>query len=246
MRPKHGTFCRRATRGRRRWGSGAARRPRGRRPRRPCARRHTVAAVCSVDGAALRDGRRPRPHVPAVDAAAQPHARADGNVYLFHQLVGQLYFLSTRPSGGLLAPDTSSGSRRSRSPSDGRSTSSCSSSPPGSRCSSRASTRGSSRGGRRRSARCCGGGGERQAASTLDIVLDEIEKLTGAPVEPDWSLADCGRVSTPIVVNRLTHALPGVSLRCPTSSALRPSPSSPAARRAADRDGDDGRRLRSR
>ena len=67
-------------------------------------------------------------------------------------------------------------------------------------------------------ARCCGGGGEGdKAASTLDIVLDEIEKLTGAPVEPDWSLADCGlaSVATPIVVNRLTHALPGVSVALP-------------------------------
>ena len=39
----------------------------------------------------------------------------------------------------------------------------------------------------------------------------------GAPVEPDWSLADCGlaSVATPIVVNRLTHALPGVSVALP-------------------------------
>ena len=73
--------------------------------------------------------------------------------------------------------------------------------------------------------RCCGqgslvgghGGGGALEASTLDTVLEEIERLTGAPVEPDWSLAECGlaSVATPVVVNRLTAALPGVSVALP-------------------------------
>ena len=75
--------------------------------------------------------------------------------------------------------------------------------------------------------RCCRRGGasggsgvlgsDAAEASTLGVVLDEIERLTGAPVEPDWSLAECGlaSVATPVVLNRLTSALPGVSVALP-------------------------------
>ena len=45
-------------------------------------------------------------------------------------------------------------------------------------------------------------------------MLDEIEALTGAAVEPDWTLAECGlaSVAAAAVRDRLTRALPGVNL----------------------------------
>ena len=59
-----------------------------------------------------------------------------------------------------------------------------------------------------------GEAGESEDRDTMSIVLDEIETITGVAVEPDWSLAECGlaSVAAPIVRTRLERALPGVSL----------------------------------
>lgn len=50
--------------------------------------------------------------------------------------------------------------------------------------------------------------------STTDVVLSVIEQLTGAAVEPDWSLAECGLASVagPVLVARLQAAIPGVTI----------------------------------
>merc|ERR1740129_282951 len=49
---------------------------------------------------------------------------------------------------------------------------------------------------------------------TLDLVLDEIEHITGMPVEHEWTLAECGlaSIAAPVLIDRLTAVLPGVSL----------------------------------
>lgn len=80
-------------------------------------------------------------------------------------------------------------------------------------------------GARRSLRRCrCGGGTgtlaeggrskEARERDTLSIVLDEIELLTGMAVEPCWSLAECGlaSVAAPVVRGRLARALPGINL----------------------------------
>ena len=43
---------------------------------------------------------------------------------------------------------------------------------------------------------------------------EALEALTGAAVEPDWTLAECGlaSVAAPLVRRRLVAALPGVTL----------------------------------
>ena len=50
--------------------------------------------------------------------------------------------------------------------------------------------------------------------TTTEIVLNEIEQLTGSAVEPDWTLAECGLASVagPVVINRLQNAVPGVTI----------------------------------
>ena len=49
---------------------------------------------------------------------------------------------------------------------------------------------------------------------TLETILDEIEALTGAEAEPDWTLAECGlaSVAAPVVRSQLLKAFPGVSI----------------------------------
>ena len=41
-----------------------------------------------------------------------------------------------------------------------------------------------------------------------------MERLTGASVEPDWTLAESGlsSVAGPVIINMLTTAVPGVTL----------------------------------
>ena len=71
---------------------------------------------------------------------------------------------------------------------------------------------------RRRLARAlCGApraGACARARTTLQLVLDEIEALTGVAVEADYSLAECGLASVagPVVIRRLQDALPGVTI----------------------------------
>ena len=50
--------------------------------------------------------------------------------------------------------------------------------------------------------------------TTLQLVLHEIEQLTGAAVEADWTLAECGLASVagPVVIHRLQDAMPGVTI----------------------------------
>eukprot|EP00966_Prymnesium_polylepis_P334366 7389742-Prymnesium_polylepis.1 len=54
----------------------------------------------------------------------------------------------------------------------------------------------------------------RDERTTIEIVLSEIEQLTGAAIEPDWTLAECGlaSVADPVVINRLQSAVPGVTI----------------------------------
>ena len=49
---------------------------------------------------------------------------------------------------------------------------------------------------------------------TLETILDEIEALTGAEAEPDWTLAECGlaSVAAPVVRSQLLKAFPQVSI----------------------------------
>jgi len=57
-------------------------------------------------------------------------------------------------------------------------------------------------------------GNKGRELTTLEVVLDEIEQLTGAAIEPDWTLAECGLASVagPVVINRLQTAIPGVAI----------------------------------
>eukprot|EP00308_Calcidiscus_leptoporus_P011576 CAMPEP_0119370154 /NCGR_PEP_ID=MMETSP1334-20130426/16552_1 /TAXON_ID=127549 /ORGANISM="Calcidiscus leptoporus, Strain RCC1130" /LENGTH=2388 /DNA_ID=CAMNT_0007387159 /DNA_START=53 /DNA_END=7219 /DNA_ORIENTATION=- len=71
----------------------------------------------------------------------------------------------------------------------------------------------------RKSLRGCFSCGASETASqgnktTLILVMEEIESLTGAAVEPDWTLAECGLASVagPVVINRLHAAVPGVNI----------------------------------
>ena len=71
----------------------------------------------------------------------------------------------------------------------------------------------------RKALKGCFSCGASEAASlgnktTLILVMEEIESLTGAAVEPDWTLAECGLASVagPVVINRLHAAVPGVNI----------------------------------
>lgn len=61
---------------------------------------------------------------------------------------------------------------------------------------------------------CRGRSNDTRELTTTEVVLNEIEQLTGAAVEPDWTLAECGLASVagPVVVNRLQVAVPGVTI----------------------------------
>ena len=50
--------------------------------------------------------------------------------------------------------------------------------------------------------------------TTMECVLDVIESMTGAVVEPDWMLAECGlsSVAGPVLIAMLTDAFPGISI----------------------------------
>jgi len=56
--------------------------------------------------------------------------------------------------------------------------------------------------------------GASHGGTTLEVVLREIEALTGAPIEPDWTLAECGlaSVAAPVLRSRLVAAVPGVNV----------------------------------
>jgi len=50
--------------------------------------------------------------------------------------------------------------------------------------------------------------------TTLQLILQEVENLTGSEVEPDWTLAECGlsSVAGPVIINMLTRAVPGITI----------------------------------
>lgn len=58
------------------------------------------------------------------------------------------------------------------------------------------------------------GGEKREDLTTMQVVLLGVERLTGAGVEPDWTLAECGlsSVAGPVIINMLTTAVPGITL----------------------------------
>ena len=58
------------------------------------------------------------------------------------------------------------------------------------------------------------GGAKREGLTTIQTILQEVERLTGAEVEPDWTLAECGlsSVAGPVIINMLSNAVPGVTL----------------------------------
>jgi len=60
----------------------------------------------------------------------------------------------------------------------------------------------------------CSGEAWDNELSTIQVVLHTIEQLTGVPVEADWTLAECGLASVagPVVISRLQTAMPGVTI----------------------------------
>jgi len=66
------------------------------------------------------------------------------------------------------------------------------------------------------------GGRLSEGSLTIDVVLKTISGLTGAPVNPDATLAECGLVSVaaPVIISLLTAALPGVTISLPDLVAI--------------------------
>ena len=55
---------------------------------------------------------------------------------------------------------------------------------------------------------------EHEPKTVLEVVLTVVEQLTGAAVEADWTLAECGlaSIAAPVLINQLVKALPEVTI----------------------------------